>query len=235
MKGDVVSNNKKKFKSLLNSISNGGAMEGSLQKIKEIFLEDIEDEIKDRKPDFSSINERFDGLLSDFEKALTDKEAKLKAIKNEISSTVNQNIEEVSEKLSEHRVVLDGLRERLNKLDVKNNEISSIVKKSEEITTALLKKGQTKVDTLLTNAFESLDKRRTSIIIIIDNEIRTRKANFKRTVSLFEETINDKFKEFDDKFDKYLEKVGFELFIKYIRKNALRIIWTLFIGIFKRR
>lgn len=265
---------RKKFKNLLNSISNGSEMEGTLQKIREMFFTDLQGDIEKLKPDFTQIEAKINKLGNDLGNSISDKEKKasdiitnlqgniekLKPDYTQIEARMNKLVNDLSKNISDKEkkaldiqkvlkeTSLNGVDEKLrdvkeflSNIDGKIRELGSaredILKILNEGHSSLQDSFKNTCDDIMENRRKLLVeifKNKDDIISSIREELEERKSNLSGMVDNWEQLIKDKTDTFEKEFNLYIEKRGVDKIIEYVQNNAFKLLWTLFVGIFKK-
>lgn len=220
----------KKVKKLLNSVSNGGKLEGALAKIYEEFIKDITDEVELLKSRKSEIKENFVQLFEKIESDLSDKLIKVKEItdfRENIDFThydnIKKNLEEIlkscyntKEEISDNKKKLD---DAIKVIDTGLTEISKAFK--------------TKIN-IIENSSDKLLNEIKSKKELIDSSLNTiedRKKDLKEQIDIWHKSIEQKFESLSKQNALYMENEGLKLFGKYIQDNAYKILWYFIMGL----
>lgn len=224
-------NSKKKFKNLLNSVSGGTELNGALQKIQEIFLEDLQKEVDKLKPDLTQAEDKINQLMSNFETIISDKENKISKIQKSLE---NISLNTMDEKLQDVKDFLDKIDNKIKNLGNASDEVSARLNKGRDTIEGIFKKGHNEINNQSQIFFRGLTKDRDNVLNTIRTEIEERKSYLEEFVETWKQSIKDRTDSFEKEFGLYIEQRGIELIIKYVQNNAFRLLWTLFVGIFKK-
>lgn len=219
---------RKKYKSLLNSIPNGSDIDGALQKIREKFLEDLQDEINKLSPDFNVMGDKLNSILEEFEKVFSEKEKRAVNIKNYLN---NVNINEKYEKFC---IVLNSMKEKTDIIESSFDKVTEIIDRGEKNIQNILKEGIEVLQTSLEKSSKGISSKQDIALKGIQTMIEKYKLNLNDMVDVWKQSIQDRTETFEKEFNLYVEKRGLELIIEYVQNNAFKLLWTLFIGIFKK-
>ncbi len=224
--------NKKKFKNLLNSVSsNGGAMEGALQKIREMFLEELQEEVEKLKPDFSESKLKINKIVDYLAEYMAIQEDKAEKIRKSMEKL---NLGNMDEKLQNVKEFLGKTDTKTGELGEVYNNLRKILDEGQGFLEDALKNVKNDIDKNLSDLLSEIGNKKEEVIDSIREEIEERKTNLNEMVEVWKKSIKDRTETFEKEFELYIEKKGIELIIKYVRNNALKLLWTLFMGLFSK-
>ena len=219
-------NNKKKFKNLINSItSDRSGMEGTLQKIREMFLEDLLEEIRKVVPETEG---KINQLLGEFEKILTDKEDRISNVRDYLNTVDLESFDHIDGKLKDTQKVIETIDNKIKRLDKIFVDITNIVEKGQKE----IKNGRKALNDLLSSSFDELHGAHQDALNSIRQEATDHVSFLESHVKTYEQSLKDSIENHNKEFELYLEEKGTKLILLYVRRNAFKIIWTLFIGLF---
>ena len=218
-------NNKKKFKSLINSItSDRSGMEGTLQKIREMFLEDLIEEVRKVIP---KTEDKINLILEKFEEVLSEKESRISNVKDYLNTVDLGNFDQVDGKLKDIQKAIESIDEKIKRLDEIFVNVTNLVEKGQKE----IKNGRKAINDLLSTSFDEIHGSLQDALNSIRQEAVDHGSILERQVKAYKQSLNDNIENHNKKFELYLKEKGTKLILQYVRRNAFKIIWVFFMGI----